>query len=362
MAVMVTLQYLGLGSSANKYKFKYIFQNGGPGKYPSWNYEGNYMDIYGNNQRLWRYGSPVTFTTSQYLYPNSSWTQTVELTLNERTGYTLYGKTQDLKGEYPQYLATSNSISVPTAGMSAISAGASSKSGVNVFVAVRYPQGQDLCYVKQDGNKTHWDIGASNTDQTKAFSVSLKPNSAYNLQAGLSLPGTNTWACGTKSIRIATTFTDQARPSFTVTRDSSDSSKIKISWAARSESNYPSGNGVSRADRIEVYAANGTTLLKTFSGLDFRNAGSVTYTSVDAVIIKGLITVTGLWNEKCKPTTYTQNVFSSGIATAINVFCKSDKKTYKQAKSVHVKTDSKTYKPIKKGYIKIASNRYIQWF
>ena len=355
MAVMCNLSYIGLGSVPNSYRFRFQFNNGAPNKYPSWNYDGNYMDIIANNQIKWREG-PITFSTSDYLYPGAGWVREVQIGLDEGQDYEIYGRTQDIYGEYPQYLARSASFMFYCCNVGWLGFLESWRDGCRLRLNYRSPQNQYVSWINRDGGRSTVNNGASNNYVNYDFNYGLIRNTARTVEAGLVIPGTSSWACSTRTIRVATTYTEQTNPSFTIKRDTNNSDVIVVSWNATGESYYPNGSEVSRLDQITFYASDGSTKLYQ-QNVDFRTAGSVRYEYHNACIIKGDMYTFGLVDRYGNRVTYSQNVLSDGITEAFNGFVKVDGK-YRKITSAFVKIDSTGYKPINRGMVKLGNKNY----
>ena len=146
--------------------------------------------------------------------------------------------------------------------------------------------GEDLCHQNFDSNGTaYWTVKAlPTTDKngtTYDFDCTMPKNFAGTMTYGLIPSGGNTsspWAWSSATINVQTIFSSMSMPTVSASRDSTDPTKVTISWTAGGTTNKPKGTA-SRRPVLVLRRADGTNVA-TLYDKSIETAGSHTFTGV----------------------------------------------------------------------------------
>ena len=315
MAVTVQLEYESVYTE-RLHKVKIKFFNGGPNLTPSTNTVGNVLSIYDKHgSRHWLYNGVVKYTSNDYLWSEGTPFEITALVwMLPGTDNTFYVKTNDVDDLYEQFYAVSNEIVIKAGDISA-TAIAATKDSVTIDFDTRNPNHENICLDDTDGNLIFYDnIYESEDYWIKQNVLEMTPNSRRELTYGLATPTNEVYVFPPKTIEIATLYTQQVQPEFTVSVSSNNI--WTISWPGTMDPNYPSGGNVYRTDIIEIYNRSGDPyvdeLIFTKSGLDFTKSGRWSFSFSGTIKIVLACNTDGLWDYSCIDTVYRQ-VLSSRL-------------------------------------------------
>ena len=155
-----------------------------------------------------------------------------------------------------------------------------------IRLSFRAYHGEDLCHQNFDSNGTAtWVVKSlpttNNSGTTYDFDCTMPKNFAGTMTYGLIPSGGNTsspWAWGNATIAVKTIFSSMSMPTVSASRNSTDPTKVTISWTAGGTTNKPKGTA-SRRPVLVLRKADGTNIA-TLYDKSLETAGSHTFTGV----------------------------------------------------------------------------------
>ena len=289
-------------------------------------------------------------TTYTYTAPSSvNFIDVIAITKSKDNGGDFYAQTDGFR--VAQCYATSPNITNTSANSCTLS--------TNIY----NPFDEEFKYQDAQGNYQVKNLSASSSTRAVSFTVNnMPPNSAYsNRYYGMILPNgsSNSFYAWNDSgtYKIRTSFSQMSMPKITVSRDSSDPTRLNVSWPAGGIINKPTGD----ASRIQYVVAieadkNGTlnmNNIKWGSTINLEVAGSGYIDNVDIDKRWGIYAeyrVDGLGASSSDH--YFQKTNIVYIEPLIfNPYLKINNE-YKKCTEGYIKTNNE-YKKIEKAYLKI---------